>query len=158
MADEHDVPSRKHLTRLARVWLGSPTYLVTIRARARQLSLTDERIAPAIVTCLREARAFCDWSVGRYVIMPDHIHFFCASRDSEHDLSVFVGRFKSRSTRLAWECGVHGALWQREFHDHLLRSSESYSAKWEYVYVNPVRAGLCETPEEWPHGGEIDEV
>lgn len=109
MADEREVPNRKHLTRLARVWLDWPTYLVTIRARARQLPLSDERVAPAIIDCLREAGASCGWSVGRYVIMPNHMHFFCAPQDAEHDLSAFVGRFKSRTTRLVWERGVQGA-------------------------------------------------
>jgi len=39
--------------------------------------------------------------------------------------------------------------------DHLLHSYESYSQKWEYVRMNPVRAKLCETPEAWPYQGEI---
>ena len=30
--------------------------------------------------------------------------------------------------------------WQKAFFDHVLRSSESYSEKWEYVYENPARA------------------
>jgi len=140
------------------VWLDAPVYLVTIRARGHRPTLADDRIAAAIVECLRQTGASCNWSVGRYVIMPDHVHFFCASRGSEHDLSAFVGRLKSQTTRAAWEHGLRGALWQREFHDHLLRSSASYSAKWEYVRMNPVVAGLCETPEEWQHSGEIDEV
>jgi putative transposase len=45
--------------------------------------------------------------------------------------------------------------WQEGFFDHLLRGSESYSQKWEYVRMNPVRAGLSKTAEEWPYQGEI---
>ena len=45
--------------------------------------------------------------------------------------------------------------WQEGFFDHVLRSSESYGEKWEYVRMNPVRAGLCATPEDWPYQGEI---
>ena len=38
--------------------------------------------------------------------------------------------------------------WQEGFFDHVLRSEESYAEKWEYVRLNPVRAGLCQRPEE----------
>lgn len=49
-----------------------------------------------------------------------------------------------------------GRAWQDGFFDHLLRSGESYSEKWNYVRMNPVRAGLVERPEDWPFAGEIE--
>jgi REP element-mobilizing transposase RayT len=51
--------------------------------------------------------------------------------------------------------GFEKPHWQEGFFDHLLRSQESYSQKWDYVRMNPVRAGLSQTPEEWPYQGEI---
>ncbi len=47
------------------------------------------------------------------------------------------------------------AFWQRDFWDTQLRRGQSYSAKWEYVRHNPVRAGLVESPELWPYQGEL---
>ena len=47
-------------------------------------------------------------------------------------------------------------LWQREFFDHILRSNESYSEKWNYVRANPVRAGCVSAAEEWKYAGEIE--
>ena len=49
-----------------------------------------------------------------------------------------------------------GRAWQDGFFDHLLRSGESYSEKWNYVRMNPVRARLVERPEDWPFAGEIE--
>ena len=43
---------------------------------------------------------------------------------------------------MARELKLAGGIWQEEFFDHVLRSSESYSQKWNYVKENPVRAGL----------------
>jgi hypothetical protein len=48
------------------------------------------------------------------------------------------------------ECAIKGASgsrhfiphWQKGFFDHILRGDESYSAKWDYVRENTVRAGL----------------
>jgi hypothetical protein len=45
--------------------------------------------------------------------------------------------------------------WQKGFFDHLIRHSESYSEKWDYVRQNPVRAGLVEAIDDWPYQGEI---
>jgi hypothetical protein len=45
--------------------------------------------------------------------------------------------------------------WQEGFFDHVLRSSESDAQKWEYVHLNPVRAGLVADAEEWPYQGEV---
>ena len=49
-------------------------------------------------------------------------------------------------------------LWQPEYFDHVLRSSESYEEKWEYVCNNPIRAGLAESVDEWKHQGEFTQL
>jgi putative transposase len=60
------------------------------------------------------------------------------------------------SKRIKTEENFTGASWQEEFFDHVLRSNESYSQKWEYVCENPVRAGLAASADEWEWQGEID--
>jgi REP element-mobilizing transposase RayT len=74
--------------------------------------------------------------VGR---VPPHGVPFPAHGGVEHDYT----RIKR-----AWR-------WQGGFHDHKFRTPESEARKWEYVCLNPVRAGLVKRPEEWPFGGEI---
>ena len=50
---------------------------------------------------------------------------------------------------------IEAPLWQKEFFDHLIRSGESYSEKWEYVRQNPYRAGLVTDADDWPFRGHI---
>ncbi len=57
---------------------------------------------------------------------------------------------------LAREVRLPGTVWQEEFFDHVLRSSESYSQKWDYVKENPVRSGLVSESDEWRWQGEIE--
>jgi len=47
------------------------------------------------------------------------------------------------------------SIWQRGFFDHVIRNTESYVQKWNYVRENPVRAGLVKKSEEWIFQGEI---
>jgi len=49
-------------------------------------------------------------------------------------------------------------FWQRGFFDRLIRNTESYAQKWDYVRENPVRAGLVSTAEKWKYQGEIVEI
>ncbi len=62
------------------------------------------------------------------------------------------------SKRMARELGFSGAVWQEEFFDHVLRSTESYSQKWDYVKKNPVRAGLVANASDWPWQGVIESL
>jgi hypothetical protein len=54
--------------------------------------------------------------------------------------------------------GIVPPIWQPEFFDHVLRSANSYSEKWDYVRNNPVRAGLAGTAEAWPYSGEFENL
>ena len=119
--------------------------------------LADASTADILVDGWRAAPDLFGWCVGRYALMPDHVHFFAARCvDEARTLSVFVGSWKSW-TRKEIRSTVHPPFeWQREFFDHLLRSTESYAQKWEYLRMNPVRAGLVASADEWPYQGEIE--
>jgi putative transposase len=94
-------------------------------------------------------------AVGRYVIMPAHVHLFAAFPIDGIALSDWVQSLRNVIGKKLLELEVDKPHWQEGFFDHLLRSRESYSQKWEYVRMNPVRAKLCQTPEAWPYEGEI---
>jgi len=93
--------------------------------------------------------------VGRYVLMPDHLHLFVAIAPGGQSLSRWVQILKIALAKplRAEECS--SPFWQKGFFDHVLRSAESYSRHWEYVRRNPVRAGLVKKAEDWPYQGEI---
>ena len=87
--------------------------------------------------------------------MPDHVHLFVAFPPDGPTLARWVHTLRTIIGKKLLDLGVTKPHWQEGFFDHLLRSGESYSQKWEYVRMNPVRAGLSETPENWPYQGEI---
>ena len=82
--------------------------------------------------------------------MPDHVHLFVRG-GADFVLSTWIAGLK-RALSIALD---QAQLWQPGFFDHILRSSESYSDKWNYVRDNPVRAGLVETADRWPYQGEL---
>jgi len=99
------------------------------------------------------------WTIGRFVIMPDHVHFFCRAELGAKTLPIFMQRWKEWTSKgIARQLKLTGNIWQEEFFDHVLRSSESYGRKWEYVKQNPVRAGLAKSSDQWPWQGEIESL
>ena len=98
------------------------------------------------------------WLVGRYVLMPDHLHLFCmpAVREPEN-VRDWAAYWKSRSSA-RWPRVEEQPVWQRAAWDRQLRRGESYGAKWESVRNNPVRAGLVVCADDWPFQGEWDRL
>jgi putative transposase len=121
---------------------------LTVCTKNREPWLAQAAVQNALESIWKNARA---WMVGRYVLMPDHLHLFCAPYDLKVTLQAWVTYWKRRFSRLQLP-GTGG--WQRLSWHHRLRSDENYDEKWEYVRNNPIRAGLGETPDDWPYQGE----
>ncbi len=148
---------REHLSRLRWVYRTDPTvFFLTLCVEHRRPVLASAMAADVLVAAWHDASQVHGWAVGRYVVMPDHVHFFCTPYGNDpKSLSAFVGGWKTWTRRGLRRLGERSFRWQAEFFDHLLRSNESYAQKWEYVRQNPVRAGLTKRWEDWPYQGEI---
>jgi putative transposase len=130
-----DEQVHKHLRRLERVWIDWPIYFITTCTFERRAILAAKEVAAILIDEWRNAHNRHGWAIGRYVIMPDHVHFFCSAELDAKMLPTFMQAWKQwTSKRIAREVR--------------LRSSESYSQKWDYVKENPVRAGLVRSSDE----------
>jgi len=127
-----------------------PLYFVTLCTDNRRNILANEKVHGALLEYTRAGVAR-GVALGRYVVMPDHIHLFVRGLKRVVAAAVSGGR----NQRHAAETAASTMLWQRDFFDHVIRNSESYSQKWDYVRENPVRAGLASAADEWPFQGEI---
>src|SRR4051812_18826869 len=132
-----------------------PFYFVTFNTSIRAPILARREIHESFRAFGWKAHDKYDVAVGRYVIMPDHVHLFVAFPATGITLSKWIQSLRSVMGKELLRLGFQKPHWQEGFFDHLLRNSESYSEKWEYVRMNPVRAELCGEPEDWPFQGEI---
>jgi REP element-mobilizing transposase RayT len=156
-ADPKDEDSRKErLRRLDRIFAPSPIYFVTACTFNRRGILARKALHEPFLTFAEAGEAHGAY-IGAYVIMPDHIHLFVAV-EQDKNLSDWMKSLKNALSRSLRATGIESPHWQKGFFDHVLRSHESYSQKWEYVRDNPVRAGLVRKWEEWAYRGEIWEL
>ena len=116
---------KDRLRRLDLIYVNQPLYFVTFATR-------DRRVIPSLyraqLALQRYARCGTDKfsvALGRYVIMPDHVHLFVRG-DRNFSLSTWVSGLK-RAMSVALKSSK---LWQPGFFDHILRSDESYAEKW----------------------------
>ncbi len=98
---------------------------------------------------------YTDLAVEHYVIMPNHIHLLLridakrALREaplradkSRSLLAKAIGYLKMNSSKRAHQKYPDLALWQRSFHEHVIRSERDWRDIWEYIDRNP--AGWAE--------------
>jgi putative transposase len=140
--------------RLGRIFATGPLYFVTFCTHGRQQVLANHEVHKAFVLFAKRAENNFNVAVGRYVIMPDHVHLFVRGGRSFR-LGQWIGALKQALAKSATLYRAKGQIWEEGFFDHVLRSNESYSQKWNYVRENPVRAGLVKSAADWPYQGEI---
>jgi len=127
-------------------------FLTVCTHRRRPLLANDE--AARLIIAAWQAANF--WRVGRYVIMPNHIHLFCAPNTfPQQPFKNWVSFWRNYVTR-AWPHRNQTPIWQRDYWDRQLRRHESYAQKWEYVVNNPVRHDHVAHGEDWSFQGELN--
>jgi putative transposase len=132
----------------------TPLYFVTFCTHCRKSLLACDEIHAAFVLFAERAQRDFNVAVGRYVIMPDHIHLFVRGGPGFF-LGRWMGMLKQSLAKAGSSPRTNRQVWQEGFFDHVLRNDESYGQKWKYVRENPVRAGLVKSAEDWPFQGEI---
>jgi REP element-mobilizing transposase RayT len=147
------LPQRKRPAHGVFISTGLPTIVfLTVCTHQRMPWLACRSVHAALVQVWKEADA---WTVGGYLLMPDHVHMFCSPRTLEFTLDAWVSHWKRKFSRL--RLPGTGA-WQRGFWDTRLRREENYGDKWEYVRQNPWRKGLASQDEPWPYQGILNEL
>jgi len=71
-------------------------------------------------------------SIDNYVIMPNHIHLIITLLDSDVSVSGIVHYLKSQTTK-----HLDYSIFQRSFHDHIIRNAAEYEKIWNYIEDNP---------------------
>ena len=86
-----------------------------------------------------------DWCV-----MPNHVHVLFRMMD-DTPLGSIIKRWKaSAAVQINRLIGKSGSLWMADYHDRFIRDLDHFHNARAYLRNNPVKAGLCEKPEDWP--------
>lgn len=90
------------------------------------------------------------WQIIAWIILNNHYHAIVQSPEKVENLSMFVGSYHKFTARI-WnnEDNANGRKVWWNYWDTCIRSEKDYLNRLKYVFWNPVKHGLTNTPEEY---------
>lgn len=142
-------PVGSHNLRRGRESIKNQVYFVTTAVHERDPLFIDPRAASAVLDALKWLDQAGKMILDAAVLMPDHLHVVFALKTGSlpqlmHSLKSYTA--KQVKAILAREC----AVWQEQYYDHAVRTSENLIEVVLYMLNNPVRAGLVADFHDYP--------
>jgi putative transposase len=125
-------------------------FFVTTITAGRLPIFRSEANAKLLIDTLAHYRDQGRFLLHAFVVMPDHVHLLLTPAPEislERAMQFIKGGFSFRKNS-------RGPAWQASFTNHRVRDSEDYARHCEYVRMNPVRAGLAQSAEDYPYSSD----
>jgi putative transposase len=135
-------------------YIGLSWYFITLCCAGRRPIFANPKNAAWLVESLRKQSIAYHLAVYAYCAMPDHFHGLFSGLEPTSDVLAFLSNLK-RTTSHEYQQEHRHALWQKKFYDHILRPRDNPASVAGYIWMNPVRKGLCKDPREYPYSGSF---
>ena len=136
------------MARMPRVVVPGYPHHITQRGNRRMKTFFNDGDYQYYLDLLSKEKDNAGVDIWAYCLMPNHVHLIVVPEHENSLSSLFrvVHRHYTQSInfREKWK----GHLWQERYHSFVM--SESYLlATVRYTELNPVRARLCQNPQDW---------
>ena len=111
--------------------------------------LQSNPLCDLLLDVIRQNRAKQRFQVHEFVFMRNHVHLILTPAplvSLEKAMQFIKGAFSYRAKR---EMNLNREIWQKGYNEHRIKDADEYAHHVEYVWMNPVKAGLAEQPEEY---------
>lgn len=162
---ENRLPARKRL-RLRDYDYSTPgAYFITFCTHGRRNILSrivgaiQESPESRLTTCgvivdmvIRSIPEHLHVTIDSYVVMPNHVHLIAVITESDilreiresprkgrSIMSKAVGYIKMNASKAIRQQYGDVSVWQRGYHDHVIRNREDYEMIARYIHENPIR-------------------
>jgi putative transposase len=159
---------------LTRFQHSGQSHFVTFCCYHRRLLFTADASRQIFESALERVRRSFRLQVYGYVIMPEHVHLLLSepqrdtsgggtaplkpkdglngpptllSEPQRYTLADALKSLKQGVSRRLIGDAEH--FWQKRYYDFNIRNYSQFVEKLRYIHRNPVKAGLCERPEDW---------
>ena len=134
-------------------YTGNYAYLVTCCTNKKKHYFQSKNITESMIKVLKETSSQFSFNVYAYCFMPDHLHILIIGSENS-SLHGFMKIFKQKSS-FFFKKFSKDILWQRSYHDHVLRKEEALIDIALYIFNNPVRKGLVRDYKDYPYLGSF---
>ena len=138
-----------NMPRCARRVSESGYYHVMLRGNGRQVIFEDDADRRAFLEALGEAMSSRGIEIVAWCLMSNHVHLLLADpggrlSDAIHAMTTsYAGHFNRRS-------GHVGSVFAGRFKSVPVEDDAQLLAAVRYIHDNPVKAGICAVPDEYP--------
>lgn len=140
------------MPRVLRTQLPDGLFHVAARAVERTPAFFDDVDRIGFLRLLGECVRRFEWDMYAYCLMTTHYHLVLrAAREALSEGMRRLNGLHARRVNLRFD--RRGHLFGARYSSWLVESEEYADAVCRYVLLNPVRAGLCERPEDWRWSG-----
>ena len=133
-------------------YAGLAQYFLTTCTYQRRPTFLDHNIATQTIEQFRTTSRAEEFELLAYCVMPDHAHLLVEGLTERSDFRRFAKMVKQRAGA-AYALTSDTPLWQKGYYEHVLREEEDAKEIARYMIANPVRAGIAESPDQYPYSG-----
>jgi len=139
------------MPRTARIILPAYPHHIIQRGHNRQSVFACEDDYRYYLENLAEWKERFACKVYAFCLMTNHVHLIVKPGEDAENLSRLMKRLAGRQTRFVnRQEGRSGTLWEGRFKSSPIESNSYLLACCRYVEMNPVFAGMCDDPAEYP--------
>jgi putative transposase len=127
------------------------TFFTTSVTFERRQVLQTDRMCNLLLDVFRDNRSQGRFMLHEFVIMRNHFHLILTPAYDiplEKAMQFIKGGFSFRAKK---ELGMRYEIWQKGNKEHRIKDTQDYWNHVEYIWNNPVRAGLVSRPEDFAY-------
>ena len=132
-----------------RIQAAHTTYHVTCRGNRQEEIVRDDADRNRFVAIVRDVVVRRQWICHAYCLMTNHYHLLITT--PAPDIAIGMHAINHLAARtFNKRHGYKGHLFERRYNSPLVETEAHLLETLRYIALNPVRAGLCERPQDWP--------
>ena len=138
---------------LVRLHHSGQSHFLTFSCFQRRPLLALMHMEDAFLHALEQVRRRFQMRIYGYVVMPEHVHMLVSEPDSAtlaESMQLLKTKVSVQARKERKRAAGDEPFWQTRYFDHNVRNHAGFVTQLRYIHRNPVKRGLCGTPEEWP--------
>lgn len=128
---------------------GIPAHIIQ-RGNNRQPTFFSEEDYQAFLNWLKDGANRHGCAIHAYVLMTNHVHLLVTPQEKESISRMIQFTGRNYVTYVNQKYGRSGTLWEGRHKGCIITADTYLLACSRYIELNPVRAGMVETPGEYP--------
>lgn len=136
------------MPRPPRIQVAGAFYHLTARGNNQRSIYLDDRDRERFLGLFEQVAKPLSWRCHTFCLMGNHYHFLVETPEA----NLAEGMFRLNGGYARSFNGRHGRrghLFEKRYHSVLIERESHLLEACRYVVLNPVRAGLCDTADDW---------